>query len=62
MAPNPYAEQARANIQPLQSGPVAEEAGAQESRDDVTLDDERLDSSELLVKVLGAELISDEGE
>ena len=62
VAPNPYAEQARANIQPLQSGPVAEEAGAQESRDDVTLDDERLDSSELLVKVLGAELISDEGE
>ena len=41
---------------------MAEEAGAQESRDDVTLDDERLDSSELLVKVLGAELISDEGE
>lgn len=60
--PNPYVEQARANIQPTQAGASEEEGGAPESLDDVTLDDGRLDSSDLLVSVLGAELIGEEEE
>ncbi|QIK71856.1 hypothetical protein G7070_05655 [Propioniciclava coleopterorum] len=59
VAPNPYAEQARANIQRTQVGPT-EEPETVESPDDITLDDEPLGSGELLAKVLGAELIGEE--
>ncbi|MBB1501736.1 DNA polymerase III subunit gamma and tau [Propioniciclava sp. MC1683] len=58
--PSPGAEQARANIQATQVGPIDEEAEAQESPDDIDLDDDGAGADELLAKHLGAELIGEE--
>jgi DNA polymerase-3 subunit gamma/tau len=54
------AELARANIRATQRGPVDDEAEAEESPDDIDLDEGVTNADELLTKHLGAEFLGEE--